>query len=111
MNYWIIGQTEKDNFNNERLKTNTAAKYCNVNCQWRRFPKNNSYTLFGTVEREEKGKHREETEGWKTDFTVWFQKCKEKAKDLKVRDFCQGPKISICPKWMEKKGKVGKENC
>ena len=31
MNYWIIGQTEKDNFNNERLKTNTTAKYCNVN--------------------------------------------------------------------------------
>ena len=106
-----LGQTEKDNFNNERLKTNTTAKYCNVNCQWRRFPKNNSYTLFGTVEREEKGKHREETEGSKTDFTVWFQKCKEKAKNLKVRDFCQGPKISICPKWMEKKGKVGKENC
>ena len=41
--------------------------------------------------------------GWKTDFTVWFHKCKEKVKDLKVRDFCQGPKISICPKWMERK--------
>ena len=57
------------------------------------------------MEREEKGKDREKTEEWKTDFTVWFQKCKEKAKDLKVRDFCQGPKISICPKWMEKKKK------
>ena len=67
--------------------------------------------MFGTVEREEKGKHREETEGSKTDFTVWFQKCKEKAKDLKVRDFCQGPKISVCPKRMEKKGKVEKGNC
>ena len=53
--------------------------------------------------KERRGKHREKIEGWKTDFTVWFQKCKEKAKDLKVRDFCQGPKISIYPKWMEKK--------
>ena len=61
--------------------------------------------MFGTVEREDKGKHREKTEGWKTDFAIWFQKCKEKAKDLKVRDFYEGPKISICPTWMEKKGK------
>ena len=60
--------------------------------------------MFGIVEREGKGKHGEKTgvEDW---FHCLVPKCKEKAKDLKVRDFSQGPKISICPKWMEKKGK------
>ena len=40
--------------------------------------------VWNSGKRGERKKHREKTEGWKTDFTVWFQKCKEKVKDLKV---------------------------